>query len=122
MNQPNLFILYVTDPLKSAAFYEKILGIPPIELSETFSLFLLSSGLKLGFWSKKDVEPMATMRGGGGEICFSLPSRDAVLECFQRWSNEGISIVQPLTEMDFGFTFTALDPDQHRLRVCVVEN
>jgi len=28
-----------------------------------------------------------------------------------------LPIAQPLTQMDFGYTFVALDPDGHRLRV-----
>jgi predicted enzyme related to lactoylglutathione lyase len=29
----------------------------------------------------------------------------------------GVAIAQKPVEMDFGYTFTALDPDGHRLRV-----
>ncbi len=54
MQHPNFFILYVNDPLASAAFYAQLLGRPAIETP---------------------------------------------------------------TQMDFGYTFVATDPDAHRLRV-----
>jgi predicted enzyme related to lactoylglutathione lyase len=33
------------------------------------------------------------------------------------WLARGLDVLQPPTPMDFGFTFTAGDPDGHRLRV-----
>jgi len=33
------------------------------------------------------------------------------------WTKRGLAIAQEPTKMNFGFTFTALDPDGHRLRV-----
>ena len=33
------------------------------------------------------------------------------------WSGRGWGIAQKPVQMDFGYTFTALDPDGHRLRV-----
>jgi predicted enzyme related to lactoylglutathione lyase len=33
------------------------------------------------------------------------------------WAARGLAIAQPPTELDFGRTFVALDPDGHRLRV-----
>jgi predicted enzyme related to lactoylglutathione lyase len=35
----------------------------------------------------------------------------------ENWSGRGYAIAQKPVEMDFGCTFTALDPDGHRLRV-----
>ena len=36
-------------------------------------------------------------------------------------SQKGIKVVQEPTEMDFGYTFTALDPEGHRIRVSYVK-
>ncbi len=33
------------------------------------------------------------------------------------WSGRGLTILQRPTDMDFGRTFLAIDPDGHRLRV-----
>jgi hypothetical protein len=117
MFDPNLVLLYVDSPAVSAAFYEKLIGHPPIELSATFSLFKLESGLKLGLWSKHTVEPRAMAAGGGGELALAVASHAAVQAQYANWSKLGVTIEQELTEMDFGYTFVALDPDHHRLRV-----
>ncbi|CAI0726779.1 Glyoxalase-like domain [Serratia quinivorans] len=117
MTTPNMTLLYVDNPETSAAFYRRLLGQAPVELSPTFALFVLSNGLKLAMWSKHSVEPAATATGGGGEIGFmcELPQQVDVL--YQRWSEQGLKMIQPPVTLDFGYSFVACDPDGHRLRV-----
>lgn len=117
MTTPNMTLLYVDNPENSAAFYQRLLGQAPVELSPTFALFVLSNGLKLAIWSKHSVEPAATATGGGGEIGFmcELPQQVDVL--YQRWSEQGLKMIQPPVTLDFGYSFVACDPDGHRLRV-----
>ena len=117
MFEPNFILLYVDHPQRSADFYARLLKKSPIEASATFVLFALESGVMLGLWSKHTVEPAATALGGGGEIAFSVPNRQDVEHRFTDWSQQGLVMLQTLTEMDFGYTFVALDPDGHRLRV-----
>lgn len=117
MFAPNFILLYVDHPQRSAEFYTRLLQKSPIEASATFALFALESGVMLGLWSKHTVEPAATALGGGGEIAFSVPARQDVEHLFTDWSQQGLVMLQTLTEMDFGYTFVALDPDGHRLRV-----
>ena len=69
-------LLYVADPLKSADFYEKILGVPATDRAPTFSMFALANGMKLGLWLKDDVLPAATTPGGI-ELSFTEADRDA---------------------------------------------
>ena len=114
--EPEFMILYVDSPPASAAFYADLLGQPGRERSPTFALFALPSGLMLGLWSRHTVEPSATV-AGGGEVAFTVGSADAVDAAHAEWSGRGLKILQPPTEMDFGRTFVALDPDSHRLRV-----
>jgi predicted enzyme related to lactoylglutathione lyase len=40
-----------------------------------------------------------------------------VRDTAKAWKLLGLDIIQEPTKMDFGFTFTAADPDGHRLRV-----
>lgn len=48
---------------------------------------------------------------------FALPS-GTMLGIWKRdWTTRGLHVVQQPTDMDFGHTFVALDPDGHRLRV-----
>lgn len=109
----SLVILYVHDPVASAAFYAGLLGQDPAEASPTFAMFAMS-GARLGLWSRHTVEPAATAAGGGGEVAFTVADVDAA---HAAWVARGLHILQPPTDMDFGRAFVALDPDGHRLRV-----
>jgi predicted enzyme related to lactoylglutathione lyase len=117
MPDPNFVLLYVDNPPSSAAFYADLLGKQPAESSPTFTMFALSSGVMLGLWSRKTVQPAATPAAGGGELAIAVGDRDAVETTHADWSKRGIKIAQAPTDMDFGRTFVALDPDGHRLRV-----
>ncbi|MDR3375551.1 MAG: VOC family protein [Ancalomicrobiaceae bacterium] len=121
MQMPSYILLYVTDPIASAAFYEGILGTKPVELAPTFALFVFGNGLKLGLWRREGVEPAAEGAPGSAEICVALPDRSAVDALHAVWAETGVTIAQGPTPMDFGYTFTALDPDKHRIRAFVPE-
>lgn len=116
MLHPNFMLLYVDSPKNSGTFYGALLGREPVEASPTFVLFALETGLMLGLWSRHTVEPAATA-AGGGEIAFRAASNAAVDALHADWKGRGLSILQEPTDMDFGRTFVALDPDGHRLRV-----
>jgi predicted enzyme related to lactoylglutathione lyase len=109
----NFILLYVDNPTASGAFYADLLGKAPVEASPTFVMFALDSGVMLGLWSRHTVEPEATPVGGS-EIAVTVEDVDAV---YTDWSARGLRIAQEPTDMDFGRTFVALDPDGHRLRV-----
>jgi uncharacterized glyoxalase superfamily protein PhnB len=79
-------------------------------------MFSLGNGMMLGLWAAHDVKPAATA-GGGTEIMFSVDSRAEVAALHQSWQARGVTILQVPEQMDFGYTFTACDPDGHRLRV-----
>ena len=113
MPDPNLVILYVESPESSARFYADLLGAPVLESSATFAMVPLRPGVMLGLWSRHTVEPPAAA-AGGGEIAFVDGDVDAV---HADWAARGIAVLQRLTDMDFGRTFMAADPDGHRLRV-----
>ncbi|GAA2837228.1 catechol 2,3-dioxygenase-like lactoylglutathione lyase family enzyme [Aminobacter aminovorans] len=117
MRSPNFIILYVDSPEASGAFYAQMLGRQPVESSPTFVMFVLDSGFKLGLWSRHTVEPAAAAAGGGAEIVFALDTPAAVDATHAEWDGRGLEILQAPTDMDFGRSFVALDPDGHRLRV-----
>lgn len=118
MTTPNLnwALLYADDVRKSVAFYTRLLGRGPAEISDNFAMYPLESGLMLGLWNRRDVEPTATAVGGS-ELSFTEPDADAVRARHAEWRDAGVTIIQAPTSMDFGTTFTAIDPDGHRLRV-----
>lgn len=116
MSDPNFVILYAENPANSAAFYVGLLGKPPVEASPTFAMFALESGVMLGLWAAHTVQPQATV-AGGAEIAFAVDGIATVNAMHAEWCGKGLKIVQAPTAVDFGFTFVALDPDGHRLRV-----
>jgi catechol 2,3-dioxygenase-like lactoylglutathione lyase family enzyme len=116
MTNPNFILAYVADAPKSAALYEKLLGSKPVESSPNWAMFAFPNGLALGLWARHEVEPRATLPGGT-EIGFPVESDEAVTLTRDAWAKLGLKILQEPTKMDFGYTFTAADPDGHRLRV-----
>jgi len=116
MSDPNFILLYVESPAESVRFYADLLGKPPVEESPTFAMFALESGVMFGLWAASTVEPKAG-RPGGSEVAFAVGGKDAVRITHDAWAAKGIAIAQAPTTMDFGYTFVALDPDGHRLRV-----
>jgi predicted enzyme related to lactoylglutathione lyase len=117
MQEFSFVLLYVENPPNSAAFYSNLLGTPPIETSPTFAMVPLRDGVMLGLWSRKTVEPAAAAKPGASEVAFTVADADAVTAAHADWSQRGLKIAQAPTQMDFGRTFVALDPDGHRLRV-----
>lgn len=109
--------LYVTNPLASADYYSTLLGTKPVEASPGFALFILPSGLGLGLWAKVGVQPAPAAGGGGSEIGFKLNSAAQVDSIHADWCVKGAEVIFPPTDLDFGRSFVAVDPDGNRLRV-----
>ena len=113
----NYVLLYVENPPASAAFYAGLTGKPALEVAPTFALLAMDNGLMLGLWSKSGVEPKPVGAAGGSEIAIKVADGDAVRATYADWVKRGVPMAQKPTDMDFGPTFVALDPDGHRLRV-----
>ncbi|MBB4288632.1 putative enzyme related to lactoylglutathione lyase [Rhizobium leguminosarum] len=120
MIDSNSILLFVADVAKSASFYGQLLGKDPVELSPTLAMFILPSGLALGLWGKAGVEPTPTAMGGGCDVGFKVATADRVDTLHAEWQAKGATILLPPTDLDFGRTFVAADPDGHRLRVYTV--
>lgn len=116
MFESSTSILYVNDLVASTRFYRQLLGTDPAASSPAFALFGLPAGAKLGLWSRHVIQPAATPPGGS-EMAFAVRDRADVDQLHEQWSRRGIAILQAPGDMEFGYTFTAADPDGHRLRV-----
>ena len=116
MITPNLFILYVSDPQKSAKFYEILFGKPPVGFP-TYQVFEFESGLTLGLWSTSAKNFVSDGTGHRSELAFQVENVEIVKDLYRKWQEDGVEIEQELEEAVFGLTFVALDPDGHRIRV-----
>ena len=115
--EPNVIVLYVDDLAIASQFYQDLLGLKPIEASTTFHSFTLSNGMSLALKARHSVVPSTEEKSGNGELAFTLDDPKKVDELFAEWQAKGVSIVFPPSQVPFGYTFVALDPDGHRLRV-----
>lgn len=113
---PHLTILYVASVPASVAFYEAVLGAPPLEASPGFALFPLSEGSMLGLWKREAVEPKVQGPSAGFELAFERSDIASLLAFRDTCWNAGAKVIQDIVEVDFGTTFAAVDPDGHRLR------
>lgn len=114
LSKLSFVMLFVENPIESSCFYRRLLNIEPVEESATFAMFALEGGIMLGLWSPKTAKPAATVHGGGSEIVFCEKTVD---DLYNNWLKLGVSMALDPTDMEFGRTFVALDPDGHRIRV-----
>ena len=112
-------ILYVAEDRRSAQFYADHLGLPILEESPGFAMLALPNGAMLGLWIKGGVQPAVTAAPGGSELALTLPDVAALHARHQEWAAAGVTILSAPMTMDFGTSFTAADPDGHRLRMFV---
>lgn len=119
MLTPNLFLIYVKNPEKSALFYEKIFQIKPIASYPTYVAFSFSNGLTFSLWSTQASNFISGGQGHLSELAFMVPNEDQVRTLRNAWKDLDVQIEQELHEAAFGLTFVALDLDGHRIRVCM---
>lgn len=122
MHTPNLLIFYVKNPAESAIFYQTILDKKPVAAYPTYVAFTFDNGLSLGLWSTKAPNFLSDGSGNRSELAFMIDNEDKVLDLFNKWKSLGVIIEQEPIKAVFGLTFVALDPDGHRIRVCMPDN
>lgn len=122
MNHPDNIMLYVENPAQSAAFYGKLFGLSPVELSPVFALFVLQSGLKLAFWAKHNVVPNPEGSGCSFELSVKMADRAAVDDLYRTWRELAAEVVMEPAQLPFGWSFVITDPDGYRLRVYALES
>lgn len=116
---PNLLLLYVKNPLGSALFYEKIFSIKPIISFPTYVAFSFENGFTVSLWSTQAKNFVSEGTGHRTELSFMVSNEQMVHTLREKWVKFGVTIEQDLHEAVFGLTFVALDPDGHRIRVCI---
>lgn len=116
---PNLLLFYVQNPLESAIFYEKIFSRKPVALFPTYVAFSFENGFTFSLWSTQAPNFVSGGTGHCSELSFMVDDEEKVRELRKQWGIFGVTIEQDLHEAVFGLTFVALDPDGHRIRVCM---
>lgn len=116
---PNLLLFYVQNPLESASFYEKIFSRKPVASYPTYVAFSFENGLIFSLWSTQAKNFVSGGNGHRSELAFMVKDEQEVRELRRQWGELGVTIEQDLHEAVFGLTFVALDPDAHRIRVCI---
>lgn len=117
-SSPSAFA-YVADAVAATTLYTKLLGAAPVQSSPDFAMFAFPDGTHFGLWRLGDVKPATKATGGAVEFGIPAADDDELKRMHTDWQKLGLEIIQAPTQMPFGFTFTARDPDGHRLRVFV---
>lgn len=130
MQSPDLLLLYVKNVDKSAGFYRDLLNREPQAAFSTYVAFSLDGGFTLALWSaeraadewasERHKADLALPEGGNRfELAFQVKDDKAVEAMLSDWQQRGVEIAQEPKTAVFGRTFVGLDPDGHRIRVCV---
>lgn len=119
MLTPNLLLFYVQNPLESAQFYEQIFEITPVASFPSYVAFIFKNGFSFSLWSTEAKNFVSGGNGHRAELSFMVADEESVRNLREKWSKLNITIEQDLHEAVFGLTFVALDPDGHRIRVCM---
>lgn len=117
MATPSSTIRYVDDAHASARFYGKLLGAEPSYDAPVFASIPIAGDLRLAFWNRDVILPPIEGKGSEGELCLSAKTPDELDRLWAGWKDDGIAILQDPVDLPFGRTFTAADPDGHRIRV-----
>jgi len=121
MQTPDLVLLYVKDIDKSAAFYRSLLKREPKAAFPTFVAFAMDGGFTLALWSTRTVNLPAADSGNRFELAFQVENEATVEAMCADWRQRGVEIAQEPVTAVFGRTFVGLDPDGHRIRVCMAD-
>jgi catechol 2,3-dioxygenase-like lactoylglutathione lyase family enzyme len=119
MLTPNLLLFYVKNPLESALFYERLFAIKPVASHPTYVAFAFENGFTFSLWSTQAKNFVSGGTGHCSELAFMVKGEQTVRDLRKQWGAVGVTIEQDLHEAVFGLTFVALDPDGHRIRVCM---
>ncbi|MFC7375652.1 VOC family protein [Brachybacterium sp. GCM10030268] len=122
MTSPNMFIVYVSDVVRTVDFYRQLFDIEPSFFpSPGFAAFSLADGVDLALWSGHG-DALAGDPVRTSEVTLCLPGGPEVVEEQHRtWAGLGVTVLEPPHDAVFGRTFVVADPDGNRIRVAPVD-
>lgn len=118
---PRAVVLYVDNVEISTDFYRQALAKEPLETFDGFVVFGLTEQFTVGLQARNSIDPAAVGAPGSVELSMSYATRNEVDHLHEAWRRLEFTIVLEPTELEFGYTFVATDPDGHRLRVCATD-
>ena len=80
---------------------------------------VFENGLTISLWSIQAENFISGGEGHRSELAFMVRNEEEVRKLRKMWGKLDIQIEQELHEATFGLTFVALDPDNHRIRICI---
>jgi predicted enzyme related to lactoylglutathione lyase len=117
MTTPNLFLIYVTDVERAAAFYSDLFDMQPAMMTPRYVPFEIVPGIIFALWSGR-AEQVTPDVPRTCEVGLMLPgARSAVDERYAEWSAKGVTVVEEPHDDVFGRTFVIADPDGNLIRV-----
>jgi predicted enzyme related to lactoylglutathione lyase len=102
----NLVIFHVSNIEATLPFYTEKLGLTIASQAPTFVQFGGNGGAGLALSQEQPLP------GGGVEAWWFVADVDALHDSY---AARGVAITSPLTDMPFGRTFSASDPDGNKL-------
>lgn len=121
MPTPNQFMIYVRDAKVATEFYRTLFEMEPSFTSPRYVAFEVAPGVLFAVWTggsrNVTTDPPRT-----SEVGLMVPGGgDAVDEIHQRWSDLGVTVLEPPHDDVFGRTFVVADPDGNLIRVAPVD-
>ncbi|MBD0786274.1 VOC family protein [Vibrio sp. Y2-5] len=113
------FVLYVKDIETSKAFYSDVFDCEGQVLSPTFVYFPLEIGTSIALKQLATADPSSTVTGGGTELSLLVKDSETLHQLFNQWQAKGVKFLQVPTNLVFGHSAVAIDPDGHRIRLFV---
>ena len=110
-------LIYVADPAASTAFYRSFSIASRSRPRRTSQLSTSTALPWLCGRATRSSRPR-TGPAASAELVLIVDQAGAVDRLWADWQGRGVAVIQPPTDLYFGRTFAALDPDGHRLRVC----
>lgn len=116
----NLQLIYVSDIVRSTAYYSKIFNREPLFKSPRYVVFKIDGAAQFAIWTGGE-KPDNTIKRFS-EIGIMLATDDEVETLYQEWQNDtDIQFSKEIYTEVFGRTFLLEDPDGHMIRVCSVD-
>lgn len=120
MKKLPIIILFVSDQLRSASFYEKVLGQKPVLDVPGMTEFMLNEHVKLGLMPEKGIAKIITPYTQHPELGNGIPRCELYLivadpeQALAVALNAGAKQISKATLRDWGDTVSyCLDPDGH---------